>query len=127
VDYGIAMFVTDESVGPHELGWLVEQHGFESLFVPAHTHMPVERTVTMFMNEADPDVFAGLEHAGVSRIVTWIEPCGKEDAERALEQIATACGVIAPAENARARNVRVRPVNGRRTRAFSIRRSRVGG
>ena len=44
------------------------------------------------MNEADPDVFAGLEQAGVSRIVTWIEPCGKDDAERALEQIAMACG-----------------------------------
>ncbi len=39
------MFVTDESIGPHDLGRLVEQHGFESLFVPEHTHMPVERTI----------------------------------------------------------------------------------
>ena len=277
MDYGIAMFVTDDSIGPHDLGRLVEQHGFESLFVPEHTHMPVERTiphplgylreehkrtldpivaltaaamattrlrvgtgillvpqhdpivlakaiasldlvsdgrvlfgvgagwnvdemrnhgtdpakrfasmrervlamraiwtenepefhgehvdfdriwswpkpvqrrlpvlmggtgpraldrvldycdgwapfgiptdelaarvddlqrraaelerepipVTMFMNEADPEVFAGLEQAGVSRIVTWIEPCGRDDAERALEQIAAACRGVA--------------------------------
>jgi probable F420-dependent oxidoreductase len=278
VEHGIAMFVTDESIAPHDLGWLVEQHGFESLFVPEHTHMPVERRmphplgglrrehartydpfialtaaamattrlrvgtgiclaaqhdpivlakvvasldlvsggrvvlgvgagwnheeienngtdpavrfavlrervlamraiwtedeaefhgehvdfqpiwswpkpvqrrlpvlmggtgpkaldrvldycdgwapfgipfdelatriaelqrraaelgrapvpVTMFMNEARADEFAELEQAGVSRIVTWIEPCAKDAAERALEQIATAAGVRAP-------------------------------
>src|ERR1700712_1327906 len=37
------MFVTDESIVPHDLGTLVEQHGFESLWVPEHTHMPVHR------------------------------------------------------------------------------------
>jgi probable F420-dependent oxidoreductase len=278
VEHGIAMFVTDQSVGPHDLGWLVEQHGFESLFVPEHTHMPIERRmphplgglrpehkrtldpfialtaaamattrllvgtgiclvpqhdpivlakvvatldlvsggrvvlgvgagwnseeienhgtdyatrfalmrervlamraiwtedepefhgelvdfaplwswpkpvqrhlpvlmggtgpkaldrvldycdgwapfgipidelatriaelqrraaeqgrgplpVTMFMHEARADTFAELEQAGVSRVVTWIEPCAKDAAERALEQIATAAGVTAP-------------------------------
>jgi probable F420-dependent oxidoreductase len=40
---GIAMFVTDETVHPAELGVLVEQHGFDSLFVPEHTHIPLSR------------------------------------------------------------------------------------
>jgi probable F420-dependent oxidoreductase len=43
VDFGIAMFVTDQSLGPHELAALVEQHGFDSLFVPEHTHIPLSR------------------------------------------------------------------------------------
>jgi probable F420-dependent oxidoreductase len=42
---GVAMFVTDETVHPAELGRLVEQRGFDSLFVPEHTHTPIERTI----------------------------------------------------------------------------------
>ncbi|MEO9174802.1 MAG: hypothetical protein ABI317_04745, partial [Gaiellales bacterium] len=35
VNFGIAMFVTDRSVGPHDLGWLIEQHeALDSFFVP---------------------------------------------------------------------------------------------
>ena len=41
--FGIAMFVTDETVRPDELGVLAEQRGFESLFVPEHTHIPLSR------------------------------------------------------------------------------------
>jgi probable F420-dependent oxidoreductase len=43
MDFGIAMFVTDETVAPAELGRMVEERGFESLFVPDHTHIPVSR------------------------------------------------------------------------------------
>jgi probable F420-dependent oxidoreductase len=43
MEFGIAMFVTDDCVGPHDLGRLVEQHGFDSLFVPEHTHIPLSR------------------------------------------------------------------------------------
>jgi probable F420-dependent oxidoreductase len=43
MDVGIAMFVTDRTVAPDELARLVEEHGFESLFVPDHTHIPVSR------------------------------------------------------------------------------------
>jgi probable F420-dependent oxidoreductase len=42
VEQGIAMFVSDETVGPAELGRLAEAHGFESLWVPEHTHQPLE-------------------------------------------------------------------------------------
>ena len=41
MEFGIAMFVTDETVRPDELGLQVEQHGFESFFVPEHTHIPL--------------------------------------------------------------------------------------
>ena len=40
---GIAMFTTDYSVDPVTLARLVEERGFESLFFPEHTHIPVSR------------------------------------------------------------------------------------
>ena len=44
MDFGVSMFLTDYSVGPAELAREVEARGFESLFVPEHTHIPVART-----------------------------------------------------------------------------------
>ncbi|GAC69306.1 LLM class F420-dependent oxidoreductase [Gordonia soli] len=41
---GIFTGVTDESIGPAELGRAVEQRGFESLFVAEHSHIPVTIT-----------------------------------------------------------------------------------
>lgn len=38
--YGAAIFATDEGLHPAELGRLVEEAGFESLFVPEHTPSP---------------------------------------------------------------------------------------
>jgi probable F420-dependent oxidoreductase len=43
VQFGIVMFPTDYSVDPPDLGRLVEERGFESLFFPEHTHIPVGR------------------------------------------------------------------------------------
>ncbi len=40
---GISMFVTDTSISPGELGAAVEARGFESLWMPEHTHIPVSR------------------------------------------------------------------------------------
>jgi probable F420-dependent oxidoreductase len=41
--YGISTFVTDEGIGPAELGRAVEERGFDSLFLAEHTHIPVSR------------------------------------------------------------------------------------
>ncbi len=41
MDLGLAHFLTDWSMGPAELGRQVEERGFESLFLPEHTHLPV--------------------------------------------------------------------------------------
>jgi probable F420-dependent oxidoreductase len=39
---GVLNFVTDEGIGPAELGAALEQRGFESLFLAEHTHIPVD-------------------------------------------------------------------------------------
>ena len=43
MDFGLATFPTDGSLAPGELGGLAEEHGFESLFFPEHTHIPASR------------------------------------------------------------------------------------
>jgi probable F420-dependent oxidoreductase len=40
---GISMFITDYSIGAADLAKATEDLGFESLFVPEHTHIPVSR------------------------------------------------------------------------------------
>ena len=41
--YGIAIFLTDEAADPTTIARMVEERGFESLFLPEHTHIPVSR------------------------------------------------------------------------------------
>jgi probable F420-dependent oxidoreductase len=43
VKFGLVMFPTDYAIRPAELGRLAEDHGFESLLLPEHTHIPVSR------------------------------------------------------------------------------------
>ena len=43
MDLGIAIFPTDEAISPVELGPLVEERGFESLWFAEHTHIPTSR------------------------------------------------------------------------------------
>ena len=42
-DFGLSMFPTDYAIQPIELAIAAEAHGFESLFFPEHTHIPVSR------------------------------------------------------------------------------------
>src|SRR5580700_495901 len=44
MQFGAAMFFTDASMAPGELGPLLEQRGFESIWVPEHSHIPLVRT-----------------------------------------------------------------------------------
>jgi probable F420-dependent oxidoreductase len=41
--FGVSMFFTDYSMGPGELGQALEQRGFESVWAPEHSHIPVSR------------------------------------------------------------------------------------
>jgi probable F420-dependent oxidoreductase len=43
VQFGLSMFLTDETIAPVELGRAAEDAGFEALFVPEHTHIPASR------------------------------------------------------------------------------------
>jgi probable F420-dependent oxidoreductase len=41
--YGVVMFPTGYSIGPDALARAVEGRGFDSLFFPEHTHIPISR------------------------------------------------------------------------------------
>jgi len=43
MDYGVAIFFTDYSIGPIEMGRALEERGFESLWAPEHSHIPLTR------------------------------------------------------------------------------------
>ena len=40
--FGVLTFVTDDGIGPADLGRALEQRGFESLFLAEHSHIPVD-------------------------------------------------------------------------------------
>jgi probable F420-dependent oxidoreductase len=44
MDIGVAMFPTHDAIGPTQLARLAEEHGYESLFFPEHSHIPASRT-----------------------------------------------------------------------------------
>ena len=67
--YGITMFPTDYAIGPGELARAVEERGFESLWVPEHSHFPVSPMTPgpdkpglprMYYDLADPVVALGM-------------------------------------------------------------------
>ncbi len=43
LDFGVAMFFTDYSMSPAELGRALEERGFESVWAPEHSHIPLSR------------------------------------------------------------------------------------
>ncbi len=43
MDFGISFFSTDETFDPPTMARMVEERGFESLFVAEHTHIPASR------------------------------------------------------------------------------------
>ncbi|MCH2516814.1 MAG: LLM class F420-dependent oxidoreductase [Dehalococcoidia bacterium] len=44
MDFGAMMFSTDYSIRPDDLARLLEDRGFESMWVPEHSHIPAERS-----------------------------------------------------------------------------------
>ena len=40
---GVAMFCTDYAMAPTELARALEERGFESLWLPEHSHIPLTR------------------------------------------------------------------------------------
>ena len=43
IDFGLLIFSTDYAIAPDVLAKEAEAHGFESLFLPEHTHIPASR------------------------------------------------------------------------------------
>jgi probable F420-dependent oxidoreductase len=71
--FGVLTFVTDEGIGPVELGAALEERGFESLFLAEHTHIPVDAQTPYPMGGPIPrkyyrtlDPFVALTAAAVA-------------------------------------------------------------
>src|SRR5437588_3776398 len=43
MEFGVAIFPTEDAQDPTELARMAQQRGFESLFFPEHTHIPASR------------------------------------------------------------------------------------
>ena len=71
--FGVGTFVTDDGIGPAELGAGLEERGFESLFLAEHTHIPVRNASPYPMGGPIPpkyyrtlDPFVALTAAAVA-------------------------------------------------------------
>jgi probable F420-dependent oxidoreductase len=70
---GVLTFITDEGIGPVELGAALEERGFESLFLAEHSHIPVDAKTPYPMGGPIPrkyyrtlDPFVALTAAAVA-------------------------------------------------------------
>jgi probable F420-dependent oxidoreductase len=84
VKLGVAMFMTDETLAPVELGRLVEERELESIFVPEHTHIPTSRETPYpgggtlareYTRTIDPFVALTAIAATTSRVVVGTGIC----------------------------------------------------
>jgi len=58
--FGITSFLTDRSIGPAELAHELDARGFDSVFVPEHTHIPTGRKTPAPMGEPLPEYYRQL-------------------------------------------------------------------
>jgi probable F420-dependent oxidoreductase len=82
---GITMFATDQAIGPVDLARETEARGFQSLYFPEHTHIPVSRRTPPPTGDAelpeeykrtlDPFVALGAAAAVTSRILLGTGIC----------------------------------------------------
>jgi len=54
---GVTAFLTDRSIRPDELARAAEERGFDSMYVPEHTHIPVSRRTPAPMGEPLPEQY----------------------------------------------------------------------
>ena len=82
--FGVYMFPTDYAIDPVSLGRAAEGHGFESLFVPEHTHIPASRRSPFpgggelpkeYSHTLDPFVALGAVAAATERLMLGTGIC----------------------------------------------------
>src|SRR2546429_44306 len=82
--FGIAVFPADYAADPATIARLVEERGFESLFVPEHTHIPAGRRTPNpgggdipeeFRHTPDPFVVLGAVAACTERLLLGTGIC----------------------------------------------------
>jgi len=52
---GVTAFLSDRSIQPAELARAAEERGFDSMYVPEHTHIPVSRRTPAPIGEPLPE------------------------------------------------------------------------
>ena len=98
--FGVQIFVTDVSIAPDEVAREAEARGFDSLFVPEHTHIPSARNTPAPMGEPLPvqyrrclDPFVALTAAAAAteklRVGTAICLVAQRDAIVTAKEVAT--------------------------------------
>lgn len=55
--FGVTVFLTDRSIDPATAARAAEERGFDSLFIPEHTHIPSSRATPAPMGEPLPDQY----------------------------------------------------------------------
>jgi probable F420-dependent oxidoreductase len=77
MNFGLAIFTSEHIQSPADLGRMAEERGFESLFVPEHTHIPASRETPYpgggelppeYRQTLDPFVALGAIAAATERI-----------------------------------------------------------
>jgi probable F420-dependent oxidoreductase len=97
---GVLTFVTDEGIGPVELGEALEQRGFSSLFLAEHSHIPVDAQTPYPMGGPIPpkyyrtlDPFVALAAAAVAterlRVGTGIALVPQRDPIHTAKEVAS--------------------------------------
>ena len=84
MEFGAYMFSTDYSIRPDELARLLEDRGFESMWVPEHTHIPTSRQSPwpgggelpkMYSHTYDPFVALTAAAAATTRLLLGTGIC----------------------------------------------------
>ena len=55
--FGVQIFITDRSIRPDDVAREAEARGFDSMFIPEHTHIPASRTTPPPMGEPLPEYY----------------------------------------------------------------------
>ena len=84
MDFGVAMFMTDYCISAAELGRAAEERGFESVWHPEHSHIPLSRKTPfpgggdlpkMYYDAMDPFVTLTATAAATKRIKVGTGVC----------------------------------------------------
>jgi probable F420-dependent oxidoreductase len=84
MNFGVYLFPTEYAINVVELGRALEERGFESLFVPEHTHIPTSRRTPWpggadlpeeYKHILDPFVALGAVAAATSRLLLGTGIC----------------------------------------------------
>jgi probable F420-dependent oxidoreductase len=100
MQFGISMFFTDYSIHPAELAVAAEERGFESLWVPEHSHIPVTPLTpardqpglpAMYYDVVDPFVALSMAAQATStlRVGTSICLVAQRDPIQLAKQVAS--------------------------------------